>query len=282
LSAHGKNGAYGLRLRGISADDMLVPAAPDWPTLRVEVAVADSPLETESVTDERADLRLRTGGRLEVDRARGLATYIVPRALTDQEVIHPFLAPAAAVMAHWLGRPCFHAGAFVAGGKAWGLLGDREAGKSTTLARLALSGNTVIADDIVVLSGTGDVYAGPRSIDLREETAARLTAGDELGTIGARERWRMKLAPCEMETPFGGWFFLGWGSRLETVALSGSECLVRLMGQRTLRVRPLDPAEVLPLAALPAWEILRAPDWSSLEETTNALLSLATADGTGA
>ena len=281
MSDHAGNGAYGLRLSGVSADDMLVPAAPDWPLLRVEVVVADSPLETESVTDERAELRLRTGGRLEVDRTRGLATYVVPRALTDQEVIHPFLAPAAAVMAHWLGRPCFHAGAFVAGGKAWGLLGDREAGKSTTLAWLASSGNDVIADDIVVLSGTGDVYAGPRSIDLREETATRLGTGDELGTVGARERWRMKLAACETETPFGGWFFLGWGSRLETLALSGSECLVRLMGQRTLRIRPLDPAELLPLAALPAWEIVRTPDWSSLEATTDALLSLAASNGSG-
>jgi hypothetical protein len=266
-----------LRLGGVSAQELLVPAAPDWPLLQLDVTVADSTLETESVTEERAELRLRTGGRLEVDRARGRATFFVPRRLSDQEMVHPFLAPAAAVMAYWLDRPCFHAGAFVAGDRAWGLLGDRESGKSTTLAWLALSGHAVIADDIVVLNDRGDVFAGPRSIDLREETARRLGAGDALGTVGARPRWRLTLGSSSAEVPFGGWFFLTWGDRVEAHSISGSECLVRLMGQRTLRMRPKDPAEVLPLAALPAWEIRRPREWSSLETTAKRLLSVAAA-----
>jgi len=269
------SGAYGLRLGGVSAADLLVPAPPDWPLLQLDVTVANRPLGTESITEERAQLRLRTGGRLEVDRARGRATFVVPRQLSDDEMVHPFLAPAAAVMAHWLKRPCFHAGAFMANDRVWGLLGDRELGKSTTLAWLALNGHSVIADDIVVLNERGDVYAGPRSIDLREDSAVQLGVGNSLGTVGARERWRLKLATSAAVAPFGGWFFLAWGRRLEGTRLSGSECLMRLMRQRTLRIRPTDPAHLLELAALPAWEIHRPRGWGSLEATARHLMCVA-------
>ena len=267
-------GAYGLRITGISADDMLVPADRLWPHLRVAVTIAatDSALTEEAVTEERADLRLRTGGRLEVHRATGLARFVVPRRLTDDEVVHPFLAPAAAVMAHWLNRPCFHSGGFVSAGGVWGLVGDRESGKSTTLAWLALQGHSIVADDILVLDPEGRAYAGPRSIDLRRGTAEHLGVGEALGRVGARSRWRMTLKPLNLELPFRGWFFLAWGERIEVVRLRGSESLARLLQQRTLRVRPTDPAAFLDLAALPAWEIRRPRDWALLEAASTCLI----------
>ena len=274
-------GAYGLRITGISADDMLVPADRLWPHLRVAVTIAgtDSALTEEAVTEERADLRLRTGGRLEVHRATGLARFVVPRRLTDDEVVHPFLAPAAAVMAHWLNRPCFHSGGFVSAGGVWGLVGDRESGKSTTLAWLALQGHSIVADDILVLDPEGRAYAGPRSIDLRRGTAEHLGVGEALGRVGARSRWRMTLKPLDLELPFRGWFFLAWGERIEVVRLRGSESLARLLQQRTLRVRPSDPAAFLDLAALPAWEIRRPRDWALLEASSTCLIETSNSTG---
>ena len=37
--------------------------------------------------------------------------------------------------------------------------------------------------------------AGPRSIDLRPDAAARLGLGESIGVVGARERWRLRAPP---------------------------------------------------------------------------------------
>jgi hypothetical protein len=271
----GDRGAYGLRITGIDADAMLVPAGLDWPHLRIVVSVEDSPLTEELLTEDRADLRLRTGGRVAVDRATGVARFIVLRPLTDHELVHPFLAPAAAVMAHWLDRPCFHAGAFVSDGGVWAVVGDRESGKSSMLAWLALHSHAVVADDILVLDNGGGVYAGPRSIDLREETADRLGVGEPLGRIGARSRWRMSLPPIQEQLPFRGWFFLEWNDVLEMTRLRGSDCLTRLLQQLTVRMRPPRPEAMLELSALPAWELRRPRDWPLFDEAAHLLLETA-------
>ena len=133
--------------------------------------------------------------------------------MSDQALVHPYLAPAAAVIARWLGREPFHAGAFALDGGAWGVLGEREAGKSSLLAWLSLQGRSVVCDDMLVVAGD-TVFAGPRSVDLRRETAVRLGAGEELGMIGARERWRVGLPPIEPEVPLAGWVFLEWGDEV--------------------------------------------------------------------
>ena len=107
--------------------------------------------------------------------------------------MHPYLAPVALVMARWLGREGFHGGGIVAGGGVWGVLGDKTAGKSTTLAWLAREGVGVVSDDVLVIDG-GTALAGPRSVDLREEAAERLGVGEPMGRVGQRERWRFSAA----------------------------------------------------------------------------------------
>jgi hypothetical protein len=271
-----RRGAYGLGITGIHADTMLVPAQPDWPRLRITLSIEDSPLAEERITENHADLRLRAGGRLELDRALGVARFVVPRPMSDHELVHPGLAPAAVVMAHWLDRPCFHAGAFLAPGGVWAVAGARESGKSSTLAWLALNNHPVVADDILVLDDSGGAYAGPRSIDLREETADRLGAGEPLGLIGTRSRWRISLPPIHAELPFRGWFFLEWGDVLEVRRLPASECLTLLLRQRAARVTPVSPASLLDLAALPAWEVRRPLDWNTFDEAAMLLLETTT------
>jgi hypothetical protein len=127
-----------------------------------------------------------------------------------RELVHPHLAPGAAVLARWLGRETLHAGAVLAGGGAWAMLGDRESGKSSTLDWLAAHGHPVLADDLLVLDGS-DVLAGPRCIDLRADAAQRLGAGEPLGVVGTRERWRLRLGPLASSAPLRGWGILDWG-----------------------------------------------------------------------
>lgn len=254
---------------------MLLDAQPGWPRLHIVTRLGDPPAAAETVTADRAEVILKTGGRLVVDRQDGVACFTVPRSLSDDELVHPFLAPAAAVSAHWHGRLSVHAGAFLHDGGAWGLVGGREAGKSSTLAWLALHHYDVVADDLLVLTAS-TAYAGPRSIDLRQGTAQQLGLGAALGVVGARERWRVTLPQIAGEIPFRGWIFLSWNATQPDVRrLTGSECLAGLMDNLGLRVPLTDPAQLLQLAALPAWSLARPRDWDRLAESTERMLSVA-------
>lgn len=267
-------GAYGIRIAGVgAADTMLVEAQPDWPTLRIVSELADPPVMEETVGEGQAVLRLKTGGRLTLDRQRGIARYSIPRRLTDEEIVHPFLAPAAAVVSHWEGRLSFHAGAFVSDGGVWAVVGDREAGKSSTLAWLALSGHPVLADDVLVLDGRS-AFTGPRAIDLREETADRFAIGAALGVVGSRRRWRVTLPQLAARIPFRGWTFLGWSDSLNVRRMGAAECMQRLVASLTLRVNASNPERLLELATLPAWELQRPRDWDRLDEGVQSLLAI--------
>jgi hypothetical protein len=252
---------------------MLAAACSDWPMLTVvSEAVRTAPAES-VVGPEHADLSLRTGGRLTIDRKAGTARYGLTRRLTDDELVHPYLAPAAAVMSHWLNRLTFHAGAYAASGGTWAVVGDREAGKSSTLAALALDGHHVVTDDLLVVDD-GMAHVGPRSVDLRETSARRLGAGVPLGVVGARPRWRLKLPDDAPKLPLRGWAFLAWGDSFAVRRLPPTEALRRLSGQLTLPLPVGDPARFLELAGLPAWELQRPRKWQQLPATVEWLASI--------
>jgi hypothetical protein len=268
------SGVYGLRLAGLEASELLAPAKPEWPLFELHNRVEPGPYgEEELVSPERAELRLKTGGRLYIERA-GRAEFVTPRPLSSEELVHPYLAPVAAIAAHWWARESVHAGAFVADGGAWGVVGDRESGKSSTLARLALDGVPVVADDLLILEGT-DVLTGPRAIDLREEPAARLGVGASIGMAGARERWRLKLGQVPSGLQLRGWIHLAWGERVEAVPVEGRDRIERLLNQRGAWLPSLSPAVLLDLASLPSWEVRRPQAWETLDETADCLRQLA-------
>lgn len=268
-------GAYGLRLTGVEgAADLLNDAEEDWPSVDLTWRVGDTALDREEVSDTRATLRLRTGGRIELDRDAGRADYVVPRPLSPEELVHPYLVPVAAVMAVWHGRESVHAGAFVLETGAWGVVGGRESGKSTTLARLALDGVEIVSDDLLALDGTTPL-PGPRAVDLRAEPAGRLGVGVSIGLAGARERWRLRLAPVTGGLELRGWIHLAWGDRVEAVPLEGADRAARLVAQRAARLPSPAPEVFLELASLPAWEVRRPRTWDSLAETADCLRGLA-------
>jgi hypothetical protein len=250
---------------------MLSPASASWPHLEVKRKRGDGDADGEWLTETEARLKLQNGGQIELERERERVTFVLPRPVRTAELIHPLLAPVGAVMAYWLGRECFHAGAFVAGGKTWGVVGSRGSGKSTTMARLALAGIPVVGDDLLVVRDR-TAFAGPRAVDLRRDAAARLGVGEELGVVGARERWRLALDGVRPETALAGWIFLAWGERVEMVGVPGSERVVRLHGGRGINLPPRDPEKLLDLATLPAWELRRPRGWRSLDDAVECLL----------
>lgn len=265
-------GAYGLRLEGVEAAASLFVTAPaSWPRFRVSAAVGEAGAGSEHATDDHARLVLRTGGEIEIDRAAGEVRFTLPRELGPHALVHPYLAPAAAIIARWLGRESFHGGAFAAGGQVWGVLGERELGKSSLLAWLALHGDPVVSDDMLIVAD-GTAFAGPRSVDLRRETAEQLGTGEALGVVGQRERWRVTLPAVEPELPFRGWVFLAWGDAVEVRPVEPSERLARLLLHRGVRLPPPDHEAFLAFADLPALELVRPRRWDSVADAGERLL----------
>ena len=276
LSASGEEalGAYGLRLRGLgeAAADLLVPAPREWPEISISAQIGRASAPFDTIDNEQARLNLRNGGEIRIDRSAATAVIRTPAALRPHDLIHPYLAPVAAVMAWWLGRESFHAGAFVFDDGVWAILGEREAGKSTTLAWLAQQGRPIVCDDMLIIGDDG-VFAGPRVLDLRREAAAHFDAGEALGVVGARERWRLRLEQAPEGLPLCGWVFLAWGDDVDVARVPAPERVGRLAAQRGLRVPPEHPERMLDLISLPAWQLRRPRGWESLGHAADRLLA---------
>ena len=267
-------GAYGFELVGLPGPPaQLVEVERGWPALEIVRVTAESSDVASWIAADRAEIRLVAGDRLRVERKPLRATFTTARRLSDAALLHPYLAPAAAVAAYWLGREAFHAGAVVIDDGVWGVIGEKEAGKSSLLAWLALQGHAVFADDSLVLDG--DVaFAAPRSIDLRERPAAGLGAGEPMGTIGDRRRWRLKLGAVPGAGRLRGWVFLAWSDDVAVVPLAPGARLRQMFDNRMVRgLAPADPAALLELAALPAFEFARPRRWDQLARAAERLLA---------
>ncbi len=191
---------------------------------------------------------------------------------TAAALIHPYLAPAAAIAASWAGWQTFHAGAFVHAGGAWVVLGAPVSGKSTLLAILARGGVPVLADDLACVRA-GAVAAGPRCLDLRSDAAAALAAGEPLGVIGARERWRVTLPAAQPETPLRGWVRLGWDDVPGAVELGPGRTVNAIAQHVAVAAGRPDYAALLELAAAPLIDFRRPRDIDSGDAHADTLLA---------
>lgn len=216
--------------------------------------------------DEIAVLALVTGGWLVLDRREWTAVFHVPVPIDPQELVHPYLVPAAAAFCSWVGREAYHAGAFVVGGKAWAVVGDKDAGKSTTLAVLAQLGLAVLSDDLLVLDDR-TVLQGPRLIDLRRPAAVRMGLGKRVDSTREGGRWRMRLG-WTPDVELAGWVFLRWGNEVEVRTISLADRIERL-----LALGPTRAEAVVSLASLPAYEFVRPRSWDLLPSAIDHLLA---------
>ncbi|MEU8332750.1 hypothetical protein [Micromonospora sp. NPDC048839] len=267
-------GVYGLRVHGLDGVTELPPAdgaTLGWATVRVGQLHLPPPPPVP--LDDRRGTRILADGRtLAVDRLRGTATFYGP-PLAPDVLAHPYLAPVATTVNRWAGRETFHSGAFVLAGRAWAVLGPRTAGKSSLLAALAARGLPILTDDILVVDGV-DAFAGPRCVDLRQPVPG---VGLPTRPVRAGDQLRVGLPPIAPRVRLGGWLFLRWGATVTLTRLSGAALLARLAGQRSFGQLPSDPAALLSLAVLPAWELTRPRDWAALDDTHRLLVDAVTA-----
>jgi hypothetical protein len=272
-------GVYGFRIDGLGGeDDHLLRADPAWPSLTIlRDGPGSHPRErapapgTVDLDPDGAAIWLSDGDRIELDRAARSVRFATANRFTDRVVLHPYLSLPASVHSHWLGRQALHGGAFRHAGRTWAVLGDKEAGKSSTLARLLLRGHEIVSDDVLILDGA-DVFSGPRCVDLRSESAAAL-GGEDIGVVGSRGRWRLRAADVPAVTRLEGIVHLEWGSTLDTEPLDPGERLAGLIRHCVVRPEPGTALALLDLASLPTWRLVRPRDLSGLDRSIDALLS---------
>lgn len=264
-------GAYGFELAGAAdVDSHLLVAAPDWPALELVRRTGVVPLERNVVGRERAEIALVAGDHLAVNRNPLRATFTTSRPLSDDALVHPYLAPAAAIAGYWLGREAFHAGALLLDGGVWAIGGDKGAGKSTLGAGLSRRGHRIFTDDALLVDGE-IAFAGPRSLDLREEGFG----SESIGVVGDRERWRLRLADVPATSRLRGWVFLSWGATVDVTPISAGELLQRLLAGRMIKgLPPPDPKLLLDLSALPAFELSRPRGLAQLETAVSRLVDV--------
>ena len=240
----------------------MAPQAPEAPLLELAVCVT-APDESPSHLDaEHADLRLVGGARLGARRGAQRVTFSVPEPVPSDELAHPYLAPAAALFWQWAESEALHAGVVEVGEGAVLVFGEKQSGKSTTLASLAMEhGCAVLADDLAVIRD-GRALAGPRSLDLRP-------GAEKTGGAQARggSRIRVDLGAVPGSLPVVGACVLTWGRQDEVQKVPVRERLTVLAAQRTYPL-PGDPRALLELAAQPMFRLTRR--WEPNERSASA------------
>ncbi|MEO6715312.1 MAG: hypothetical protein ABIM89_18080 [Mycobacteriales bacterium] len=267
-------GAYGMRVTGLARPELLnADVPPDWPQLQLRYQRAFDSGDV-VIDDVHASFPCGEKGSVIADRASGTVTVVAPEPIGDDELAHPLLAWAASAYARWLGREAFHAGGLLVGDGVWGVTGDRGAGKSTLLAAAAeRAGIGVFADDLLVMQGT-TTFAGPRCVDLRDESAEYLGIGRKLQTQG-RERHRVSLPLVVAEAQLRGWILLEWADAPALVSVRPADALIRIGGQRMMQIGSAAPERMLDHIALPVKELRRPRRLGGLDQAIESLLSLA-------
>lgn len=271
-------GAYGLQIAGLEeAEEWMQPLPVSSPRLRVEKARAVGTISRESRLDSaEADLRLVGDGRLQMRRDDGLAVFSFAAVPSDEDLLHPYLAPAAALAHLWAGREALHGGAFATSAGAIALLGEKDSGKSTTLAWLATEHRVpVLSDDLVVID-RGAVLSGPRCLDLRRAGSPQYLDLEPARTVRNAERLRMTLPPAALKTPLIATVALRWGGRIRLEATPPARRLQQLLPQRMYRDRLAgDPRAILGLAALPMLILTRPRGKAGLHGAATVLADYA-------
>jgi hypothetical protein len=212
------------------------------------------------LTEDSASLLFTGGGRLEMARGSNKFHYFFPDRPTDHDLLHPYLTAAAALFWQWRGSEALHAGALATPAGAVLLLGEKGAGKSTTLAWLALHARVpVLSDDLAVLQGR-TVLAGPATVDLRPE--ADSSDGQSV-PVRNGERRRVTLGDAAA-APLAGIVVLEWADTVILSEVPVGARLETLCRHRAYTTLAPDPLGILELASTPMVRAGRPKDLSRL------------------
>ncbi len=269
-----RKGAYGLSLGAPVDPTYLVDAPDDWPhwELAWQLRPAEE-AEPQHLGPSSALVNVLPAGQVRIDRHASRSTFLLPQPPSPHAWVHPYLSSTAVVAARWAGQVSLHAGCFVLDGGAWGVIGERNAGKSSALAWLASQEVPVLCDDILVVDGDR-ALAGPRCLDLRRSAWEHFGLGTYIGVVGTRERWRAQLPPLAASYPLRGWVAPTWGDELGVTRMTGPERLKELMTHRGLRLPEADGGPWLGPLALPMYKLTRPTDWAQMDKAMTVLLDV--------
>ncbi|MBY6539456.1 hypothetical protein HQ325_12305 [Rhodococcus sp. BP-349] len=270
-------GAYGLSLPESPYQHLLNTGTESWPEWRIHLSGSDSadPRPPQMFDRDRGLLHLAPSGYAEIDRRS--ATTLVHQTPTPAAaaMIHPLLVSTAVVHADWNGELVFHGGSFLdRRGKAWGVVGSRESGKSSFLAWCAARGIGVVGDDAIVTDGDV-IRAGPRCIDLRETAADHFGFGEDIGVVGTRRRWRHQVDPVPLSPPLAGFVALKFDDDasapgVEHVAVERRAAV--LTPHRGFIISQMFPIPWLKVITKPVLAFSRPRDWAAMDDSMGALL----------
>jgi hypothetical protein len=276
------SGAYGFRLVPKDPEIALPHLSavdPGAPAVQLEWLHGTALHDVRDVGPDSVCVSYRRGGSVTVRRDPPGAVFVFPQRPPVAAMVHPLGTMPLSVLAHWRGDVTLHGGAFLHAGSAWGICGDRSAGKSTTLALFADRGITIVADDLLAIQGR-EALAGPRCVDLRADVAARFPSAVSLGQVGERVRYRLPTGPAPARTPLGGIFLLDWSSdgRTEVTPLRLEQRLALLHTHQysDLFTHP-NGRNLMELVDLPMLLVRRPRDWAGSETAVDHMLAAASA-----
>lgn len=273
-------GAYGFRLSCPQAEDPLpnlIGVDPSSPVVTVSWRHASTVRDIEEVEEDRVAYGFRGATTYYVDRDPPAIRFDIPYVPSSAALVHPLLTIGVSVLARWRGDVTLHAGAFETPAGGWGVMGTREAGKSSILASIGERGHPVVADDLLAVQN-GSIWAGPSCVDLRPDTVGRFASAVSMGMVGGRLRYRLPTPPGRARVPLKGFFVLDWNqdSDIRIEPLSAQDRVQWLYRQEYIRLVGFpDPAKLLPLIALPAWRLTRPRDWAATDEAVERILGIA-------
>lgn len=254
--------AYGLRISGFQDPALRGNGEAAWPQVTVSQQIgAFEPVEHLIAAD-----RAEVGGNVVIDRLRSTATLRAAQALPTDQLVHPMLAWIGVTYAHWRGLLAMHGGAFTLGERAWMVLAAKGGGKSSTLAALHAAGHEILTDDLVILR-EGQILAGPRCIDLKDDPESVL--GRPMVHERFGERRRILLPDHEQPVPLGGAFLLEYDEHLGLEPIPGGERIMKASDHRALD--KTDPRLILELAKVPMWTLKRPRDLARLGDVVRLL-----------
>ncbi len=268
-------GAYGLAILGdLSTHDALRELDHAHATLRIVVVPAIPDL-AESLDPRSTCVELADGTWFLLNDLGGgeyVATLCGGPDKTDDELVHPYLAPIAALINRRLGHAALHAAALSWEGSGLLLIGEPGHGKTTTATHLASLGADLLADDLTVITPSG-IAAGPRTADLRPEGASLLGLSGDPVRGGTRSRRAMSPSWVP-RVPVAAFVHLAFGApdMSETPASGRLLALSRQLYWPTVAG---GAATLLSLASLPHVTLTRPRGRSGLDFAAGSLRTLA-------
>jgi len=220
-----------------------------WPEVTVSRSTA-RPLAADQVSRDHARL-IATDGSISLGREPRKALLETAGRLSGDDVLRMHVARMAAVFTAWDGRIGLQAGAVRRGDRVLAVAGPTRAGKSTLLEGFGRDGGLVFCDELVALEGQR-VLAGTALLYLRPDAVA---------TLGPPQGLPAAAGPSSAE--LGGLVHLAWGERVELIELAPADRMTALIEARVAGASRDLPPELIDLAALPAWRLVRPKAWDA-------------------